>query len=56
MRQVRIKQANNREPSFKRRNYKDDIETRSVMLTWDAELIENLFIGWAVSGVEMARA
>ncbi len=55
MRQVRIKKANNREPSFKRRNYKDDIETRSVMLTWDGAHRKPV-IGWAVSGVEMARA
>ena len=33
----------------------DDIKTREVMLPWD-EPIGNLFTGWAVSGIEMARA
>ena len=32
----------------------DDIKTREVMLPWD-EPIGNLFTGWAVSGIEMAR-
>jgi hypothetical protein len=35
MRQVWIKKANISEPSFKRRKHQDDIETRSVILTWD---------------------
>ena len=33
----------------------DDIKTRMVLLSWD-EPIGNLLTGWAVSGIEMARA
>jgi len=54
IRQVWIEKANTREPSFKCRNYLVDIRTGEVMLPWD-KLIGNLFTGWAVSGIEMAR-
>jgi len=53
-RQVWIGKANTSEPSFKCRNYLDDIKTREVMLPWDKS-IGNLLTGWAVSGIEMAR-
>jgi hypothetical protein len=35
MRQVEMKKANIREPSFKRRNYLGGIKTRKLMLFWD---------------------
>ena len=34
---------------------RDGIETRKVMLAWD-KLIGSLLTGWAVPGIEMARA
>ena len=53
-RQVWIGKANTSEPLFKCRKCLDDIKTRAVMLPWDKS-IGNLFTGWAVSGIEMAR-
>jgi hypothetical protein len=50
----------NREGEYKRiivkvSIFENDIKTESVNLSWDKS-IGNLFTGWAVSGIEMARA
>jgi len=54
-RQVWTEKANNCEPSFKCRKRLRRHQNRGVMLPRD-ESIGDLLIGWAMSGIEMARA
>ena len=54
-RQVWIEKANTREPSFKCRKLLRRHQNRVVMLTREKS-IGSLLTGWAVSGIEMARA
>ena len=47
MRQVKMKKANKREPSFKRRKYLGGIKTRKFLLFWDQ--VHRLPVYWMSS-------
>jgi len=49
-RQVRIKETNTSEPSFRRRKYRDVIKTGGQKFFRDKS-IRNLLTGWTVTGV-----
>jgi hypothetical protein len=54
MRHVRNGKANESESPMKCRKRRDDIKTRGESLTWDKS-IGDLFTGWMVSGMKVAR-